>query len=157
MNHLLEIPGRLPGLNEYTEANRRSPYEGAKLKVHAQDQILLAIRKQLKGVRITQPVWLEYHWIEPNRKRDKDNISFAAKYVQDTLVKAGVLHNDGWHNVIGATHKYAVNKEYPRVVVLIKELSPAEAKKIEEEMQNESYQLGRQSRPQRRTEGHQQR
>ena len=110
MNHLLEIPGRLPGLNEYTDANRRSPYEGAKLKVHAQDQILLAIRKQLKGVRITQPVWLEYHWIEPSRRRDKDNISSAAKYVQDALVKAGVLHNDGWHNVIGATHKFNVTE-----------------------------------------------
>lgn len=127
MTYKLAIPFRLPGLNEYTDANRRSPYEGAKLKEKTQDMIAVHIRKQLRGVRITKPVTLSYLWIECNRKRDKDNIAFAQKYVQDALVRTGVLSNDGWDQVVGFDHKFGIDREKPRVVVLIKEVDKEEA------------------------------
>ena len=121
MNHLLAIPFRLPGLNEYTAQNRRSPYEGAKMKKQAQEAIALCIRKQLKGVRITKPVTLSCLWTEPNRKRDKDNIAFAIKFILDALVKSNVLSNDGWAQVTGFDHRFAVNKNAVGVIVNIQE------------------------------------
>lgn len=121
MTYKLSIPFRLPGMNEYTAQNRRSPYEGAKMKKQVQEVIALCIRKQLKGVRITKPVTLTCLWTEPNRKRDKDNIAAAIKFILDALVKSNVLSNDGWAQVTGFNHRFAVNKNAVGVVVEIKE------------------------------------
>lgn len=115
----LVIPGKLPGLNEYIEANRRNRYLAAKMKKDAERKIMWAIRAQLHGVRFTGPIVMRYTWYEPDRKRDKDNIAFAKKFVQDSLVSAGVLKNDGWKEIENFTDEFAVDKENPRVEVLL--------------------------------------
>lgn len=98
-HYKLTIPGLLPGLNEYVDAERgaKGKYKAAAMKKQAENVIGYMIKTQLRGVRFTRPVVIHYTWIEPNRRRDKDNIAFAKKFIQDSLVHAGVpspIHAD---------------------------------------------------------------
>lgn len=76
---LLTIPGQLPGLNEYVRAERSNRHQAAKLKKQTQQLIGLAIKQQLPGMHIHEPVFIQYMWWEPDRRRDKDNIAWAKK------------------------------------------------------------------------------
>lgn len=123
MEYLLTIPGTLRNFNDYTKANRSSPYKGAKMKARSGDRVVIAIRQCMRGVRITGPVFMEYTWFEPNRRRDPDNISsFGRKVIQDALVDSGVLKDDGWKYIAGFADNFEVDKENPRIEVFIKEI-----------------------------------
>lgn len=118
----ITIPGKLPGLNELIDAERTHRQKGAKLKRDAETLVRMCIRSQLRRQRPVPPVKLRYHFVEPNRRRDKDNISaFAHKVIQDALVKEGVLKNDGWDYVAGFTDTFSVDKGRPRIEVEILE------------------------------------
>ncbi len=61
-----------------------------------------------------------YRWYEPSRRRDLDNISaFGRKVIQDGLVQAGVLENDGWKQICGFVDEFFVDTEHPRIEVYI--------------------------------------
>lgn len=119
---LLIIQGRLAGLNELIDAERTHRQKGATLKKHAEHIIRYHIREQLKGYRPKPPVTLYYYYYEPNRRRDLDNISgFAHKVIQDSLVKEGILANDGWEYIKGFFDSFSVDKQFPRIEVEIVE------------------------------------
>lgn len=118
----LTIPGRLPGLNELIEAERSNRYKGAQLKKDAERRICAEIRRQLHGVHIRRPVMMRYLWVEPDRRRDRDNITAGRKFVQDALVRCKVLQNDGWKEIIGFSDDWAVDKARPRVEITITEM-----------------------------------
>lgn len=123
MKYKLVIQGKLDGLNEYTSANRSNPYKGGKMKSKNEDIVICYIRQQLRGSHITKQVILEYAFYEPNKKRDLDNISsFAHKVIQDSLVKTGILKNDGWNEIKGYTDNFYVDKNNPRIEVTIIEV-----------------------------------
>ncbi len=123
MEYRLTISGTLPGLNEYTNANRTNPFKGNKMKKDAQELIIWHIRQQLKGVHINKPIMLKYDFYEPNKKRDLDNISaFAHKTVQDSLVKAEILTNDGWNEIVGMLDQFYCDKDNPRIEVTLVEV-----------------------------------
>lgn len=116
--HRLTIPGRLPGLNEYTSACRTNHMAGAKMKQESQDIILWSIYSKMRRVRFTRPVFLLFTFYEQDRRRDRDNVaSYARKVIQDALVKAGTLEDDGWDYVTGYLDKFEVDKNNPRIVV----------------------------------------
>lgn len=119
----LTIPVLLPGLNEYIDAERsyKGKYKAASMKRQAQNVIGYMIRTQLRGVRFTRPVAIRYLWVEPSRRRDKDNIAFAKKFIQDALVEAGVLRNDGWSEIEGFSDDFTLDPKNPRVEVTIEE------------------------------------
>ena len=119
----LTIPGILPGLNEYIDAERavKGKYKAAAMKKQAQNVIGYMVKTQLRGVRFTRPVVIHYLWIEPSRRRDKDNVAFAKKFIQDALVEGGVLRNDGWAEIEHFTDDFAVDPKNPRVEVTIEE------------------------------------
>lgn len=120
----LVIPGRLPGLNEYIAAERQHRQKAAKLKREAEDRVLWCARSCLRGWKARGPVVMRYTWYEPDRRRDKDNISgYGRKLIQDALVKGGYLHNDGWADIIGFSDVFAVDKKRPRVEVEIEEIN----------------------------------
>lgn len=51
-----------------------------------------------------------------------DNVSaFGRKVIQDALVVAGKLKNDGWDNIRGFCDDFAIDKEKPRIEVTIYE------------------------------------
>jgi hypothetical protein len=116
--HTLTVNGRLPGLNEYTDACRTNPRAGAKMKQEAQELVMWHILSQLRRVRFTKPVFLLFTFYEQDRRRDRDNVSsFARKVIQDALVKCDTLQDDGWDHVTGYLDKFEVDKKQPRIVV----------------------------------------
>ena len=117
-DHRLTIKGRLPGLNEYTDACRTNPRAGARMKQDAQELAMWHILSQMRGQRFTKPVFLLFTFYEQDRRRDRDNVSsFARKVIQDALVKCGNLQDDGWDYVTGYLDKFEVDKKEPRIVV----------------------------------------
>lgn len=123
MEYLLTIPGKLPGLNDYIAAERTNRHKGAKMKVDSGNIVAVAIRQCMRGVRIEKPVEMHYTWYEPNKRRDKDNVSsFGRKVIQDALVSTGVLKDDGWKYVVGFSDRFEVDRENPRIEVLIREV-----------------------------------
>ena len=119
----LTSPGLVPGLNEYINVERtyKGKYKAASMKRQVQHMIGYMIKIQLKNIRFTNPVWMHYIWVEPNRRRDKDNIAFAKKFIQDALVEAGVIRNDGWSEIEGFSDDFVLDPKNPRVEVTIEE------------------------------------
>lgn len=123
MEYKLIIPGILNNLNDYIAAERANRHKGAKMKADNGNIVAMAIRRCMRGVKIDKPVFMEYLWIEPSRRRDKDNISsFGRKVIQDALVDTEVLKDDGWKYVVGFSDNFEVDKDNPRIEVKIKEI-----------------------------------
>lgn len=76
---------------------------------------------QLK-LHIQNPVSLKFSWFEPNKKRDKDNIASAKKFILDALVKCNILKNDGWKEIESFEDVFFIDKDNPRVEVDILEM-----------------------------------
>lgn len=112
------IPGRLDGLNEYTNANRNNPYAGAQMKKRNQKAVLTALLSVKREV-FNEPVYLRFCWVEPNKRRDKDNICSAKKYILDALVQAEIIKGDGWKYIAGFSDRFAVDKDNPHIEVEI--------------------------------------
>ena len=119
MTYTVIINGRLPGCNEYTAACRGNRYAGAKMKKDAQDLIRWQIYKLPP---LTKPVKISFKWVEPNARRDYDNIRYGAKFILDALQEAGKLPNDNRKYVCGFEDEFAVDKNDPRIELTIKEI-----------------------------------
>lgn len=118
----LIINGRLPGMNEFIDKERTHRQAGAALKKSAENLVRFHIREQLRGYRPKTPITIYYYFYEPNRRRDLDNISgFAHKIIQDSLVKEGVIANDGWDYVAAFYDSFHVDSKFPRIEVEIVE------------------------------------
>lgn len=131
MRHKFVIPYQMPNLNDYLAAERvnirtgggRFTTKGNSMKKEWQKVVVVCVRKHLRNLKIQNPVVIHYTFFEPNKKRDLDNIaSFAMKIIQDGLVQAGTLKNDGWSNIKGFTHKFMVDKKKPRIEVVLEEI-----------------------------------
>lgn len=115
-----QIQGKLPSLNELIDAERTHRQKGANLKKQSEKIVRLYIRQQMHGAKPKAPVTIHYHFYESNRKRDLDNIAgFAHKIIQDSLVKEGILRNDGWDHIEGFTDEFYVDTRNPRIEVVI--------------------------------------
>lgn len=117
----LTIPGRLVGLNEYTDACRRKAIVGAKMKREQQDTVLWCIKQQIRGAKVGRAVF-RFHWVEKDRRRDPDNICFAKKFVLDALQEAGVIVNDNWDGVAGLVDTFSVGDK-PRIEIEIESVN----------------------------------
>lgn len=113
------IPGRLDGLNEYTEANRCNRHCGSKMKQRNQKAVRIAIRKAKVRCVMKYPVHLKITWYEPNSRRDIDNVIFAQKFILDALVDMQVLINDSQRYVKSIAHVVTPDKDNPRIEVEI--------------------------------------
>lgn len=112
------IEGRLPGLNEILSAAVRrackwNAYDDMKRSYG--EYICTMIRNH--HLAPMQRVAISFEWIEPNRKRDKDNIAVAKKFILDALVEMKVISNDGWKNIESMHDTFSVDRHNPRVVV----------------------------------------
>lgn len=117
----INIPGSLPGLNNLIEAERAHRQKGAALKRDAQTLVEYELSDQIDRP-LREPVVMHYTWIEPNRRRDKDNISsFGRKVIQDALVAIGALQNDGWSNIAGFSDAFEVDADDPHIEIDIEE------------------------------------
>ena len=117
----IEIPFRLPSLNEYIKASKviKGKWNaGNQMKQNIQEDIMYFINKLPK---YEKPVEIHFHWIEENKKRDLDNICYAKKFILDALVKAGKLKNDNRKYVAGFRDTFEYAKE-SKVILEIREV-----------------------------------
>jgi hypothetical protein len=123
------IPGPMPSTNDILDARMRvSRSVGKKGQKHnAYSEMkkrwtekvgLLARAAQIVGDPEGQAMVLLTVY-EPNQKRDHDNVAGGAqKLVRDGLVKAGVLRNDGWKDLVAVVlTEVKLDRENPRVAV----------------------------------------
>lgn len=116
----LVIEGRLPSLNEYVAAERTNRFKAAAMKRRETERVRDAALAQ-GCPRFEGPVTVRFLWVEPNRRRDLDNVAFAKKFVLDGLVAAGVLGGDGQRFVVGLQDTFEVDPARPRVLVEVRD------------------------------------
>lgn len=116
----LFIPVRMPNLNDFIDELKRNRYSGGKMK-DEWDTIVVQQCKLQKLGHFTEPVTIEFHWYEPNFKRDQDNVAFAKKFILDGLQKAGVLTNDNYRWVKGFSDTFHYEKT-AGVRIIMKEI-----------------------------------
>lgn len=117
MRQTFEVPGRFPSLNEFYRMN---PYEQGRVKRECDEAVAWAARAA-HILPYSVPVTYRCLWVEENRRRDLDNVAFAKKFIQDGLVKAGILANDTHHEIRGFADSFAYDSRNPRVVVTLEE------------------------------------
>lgn len=130
MEYKFTFYGVLPNLNDYLQGERipirkngKFTTKGNVMKQENQRKIIKILRRDLLGLHIQKPIEITYKFYELNRKRDLDNISaFAHKVIQDALVKAGTIENDGWKHIRGFSDEFYVDSENPRIEITLKEV-----------------------------------
>lgn len=117
------IEGRLPSLNEYILASRSNKYYGASMKKKQELYISAFILKAMHDGELEEitdyPISLHIDWFEQNNRRDIDNITFGTKFIQDALVRNGVIEDDSRKYINELTHRVMTDKEHPRIEVTI--------------------------------------
>ena len=113
----IEIPFRLPSLNQYINECRRNRFAGAKMKKEVENDIGWYIR-QLPLYK--NPIKIHFIWVEENKKRDLDNVCFAKKFILDSMVKAGKLKDDNRNFVKGFRDDFEYEKT-SKVILEIEE------------------------------------
>ena len=113
----IEIPFKLPSLNQYINECRKNKFAGANMKRQVENDIGYFINKLPK---FEKPIKIKFIWVEENKKRDLDNVCFAKKFILDSMVKAGKLKNDNRNYVIGFTDEFKYDVK-PKVILEIKE------------------------------------
>jgi Holliday junction resolvase RusA-like endonuclease len=109
------IPGELPDLNQIIEASKS--HYGAYSKMKKKNTELVAwCSTRLPSVEYAD---IEVHWYCKNKRKDKDNIRAGLKFILDGLVQANVLKNDGWKQVGDLSDKFLVDKNNPRIEVIL--------------------------------------
>lgn len=101
----LTILGRFPGMNEFMAAMNRNRYVGARMKKKWTDLVAWEVKAAGLG-RLDQPVTVLFRWVEKDRRRDRDNVAAAKKFILDGLVVAGVLPNDTAKWVRGVSDEF---------------------------------------------------
>lgn len=88
----------LPSLNDYLREIGRHPKAGGRMKKDYMWVCISAIRRDLKGYKVTNPpIVLHYKYFEEDKgiKRDISNIhALCAKFFEDALQTSGVIEND---------------------------------------------------------------
>lgn len=119
------IPGSLPSMNEYSDAQRVNRYKGANMKKKAtylcRDAFLLATDGIGTFETIDYQVVVDVVWYCKDRRKDPDNIISSLKFILDGLQKAEIIKGDGWRHISSIKPSWEVDKENPRIEVMLRE------------------------------------
>lgn len=116
---IFTISGRLPGLNEVINASRHNRFVGAAQKAKVTQDC--AYEMYCKKVpKFLKPVVIGFKWVEPNGRRDRDNVQSGAKFILDAMQIVGVIKNDSRKYVKDVKHDTSeIDKLNPRIEVTI--------------------------------------
>jgi len=117
MRQEFTIQGELCDLNTYINKERANRFIGAKIKKE-QTEIC---RWACNNLKPTDNIHIMFKWYCKNKRKDKDNVAYAKKFAIDGMVKAGIIPNDGWNNIKGFTDEFYIDKENPRIEVIIED------------------------------------
>lgn len=117
MRQTFVIEGCFPSLNDFY---RMRENEQGRVKRECDDLVAWSA-KAAHVMPYSVPIRYHILWVEPNRRRDLDNIAFGKKFIQDGLVKARVLKNDTRHEIVGFSDEFAYDSQNPRIVVTLEE------------------------------------
>lgn len=112
------ILGEFTQLNDYIRVERANKFGAASIKENETARAERACDGLPKLARY--PVDVTFTWYREDRRTDPDNIGFAAKFVLDGMVKAGVLRDDGMTEIASITHRFKVDKNTPGVSVYVR-------------------------------------
>lgn len=118
----VEIPFKLPSLNQYINECRKNRYAGATMKKNVDKDIGWYINSLPK---YQSPIRIHFHWVEGNKRRDLDNVCFAKKFILDSMVKAGKLKDDNRNHVVGFKDTFEYGKT-SKVILEIEEVTDEE-------------------------------
>lgn len=114
------IPGSMTDLNTYLKQARRHWGASAQIKeLETEKAMYSMLEKRSQIERLELPLDVHVNWICKNRRIDKDNIRFAMKFVLDGLEASRMIPNDGWSEIGDLSDSFSVDKENPRVEVVI--------------------------------------
>jgi Holliday junction resolvase RusA-like endonuclease len=120
MNKPLIIRGELPNLNGVIDASKRHWAQYSKVKKKWTETVATeAVVQRMQKVK--NPVWVETKFYRKTKRGDPDNIRIAVKYILDGLVLIGVLPDDNQQWVRGFTDTFLVDKDDPRIEVILRE------------------------------------
>lgn len=104
------VEGRLPTLNEYTKTSRGNKYASAKMKADAEEIIIWNMRVSAEG-KAKPPYFISFTWYESTKRRDKDNVCFAKKFILDALQKSKTIENDSNKYITGFKDLFIYGKK----------------------------------------------
>lgn len=115
----LVIPGELTDLNTFIKAMNGHRLAGNSIKQEETDRVAMECRIARIPEVDKYPVHITYNWYSKDQRKDTDNVAFAKKFINDGLVKAGVLEDDSRKFVAGFSDYFFIDKHNPRVEVNI--------------------------------------
>ena len=71
----------------------------------------------IRAKKLKLPITLKIDWYCKDKRKDKDNIRFGVKFIQDGMIECGLLKNDGWNEINGYQDAFYVDKENPRIEI----------------------------------------
>ena len=116
--YVIEIPMKLPSLNDYIRACRGNKYGANNIKKTLESEIAYYLAPL---PRFEKPVKIHFLWIEETKRRDYDNIAFAKKFILDALQKSGKLKNDNRKWVKGFMDDFEYGEQ--GVIITIREVT----------------------------------
>jgi len=125
MKHEFFINGKLPDLNDIIEASKvlfgkgkKRPSTYSKMKKEWTTAVVRIIREH--NLPKMERISVSFVFIEPNMKRDFDNIDAGKKFILDALVASGVIKDDNWKHIVPPfVIDFAVSKDHEGVCVII--------------------------------------
>ncbi len=112
----LVIKEKFPSLNEVIDIARSDRYRSNDLKSTYTGIVVWECRAQrIKPVKCADFTFI---WTEQNKRRNKDNIASAKKFILDGLQAAGVIENDGWKQINTLRDEFRVGSGYSVEVVI---------------------------------------
>jgi len=115
------IKGELPDLNTHLSAINHNRFIGAKMKKEA-TELVVWIAKKYVTRKLLPPYHITFNWYCKDKRKDPDNIIYAKKFILDGLQVAGVIPQDTWNTISGFTDNLFLDKENPRIEVIIESL-----------------------------------
>lgn len=118
-NIKIVFKGEFTDLNTYIKAINGSKFSGNNIKQEETDRVYYECLKQKIKPTEEYPVHIVYNWYSKDKRKDIDNICFSKKYINDGMVIAKVIKDDSQKYVTSIEDNFFVDKNNPRVEVLI--------------------------------------
>lgn len=132
MKYHVTVKGFKSGLNEllsckiydYRTKKYRNPVKNRNDAICAK---FIRLSKELRGIHFEKQVVMHYSFYCENKMHDRMNVASAfIKSFEDALQKCNILKDDTWDLVGTPTLEFAIDKQNPRVEVIIEEVEENE-------------------------------